>query len=268
MKYMLLTTAALLFCIAFGWLLTGFIFRKKKLKFFTRLVSSIVVSFLLIISISLAYLSRYYHADSKEMELDEHVHTEKIDGGYYVNGPGNDTALIFYPGAKIEAISYLPLMTTLADRGVDCFLADMPFRMAFLKADQGEKFMKNYSYEHWAVAGHSMGGVVVSSFASDHVDEIETVFLLASYPNNDLEDSLSLYSIYGSEDGCLGKDAYEGAKKNWPDDSHEFVLEGGNHAQYGNYGNQAGDGEASMSREEQQERTAEIILEALKKLEQ
>lgn len=267
MKYMLLTTAALFLCLAFGWLLSGFLFRKKKLKIFSRLISSIVVSLLLIGSISLAYLSRYYHAESSELDLDEDVHTEKIDGGYYVDGPGEDTALIFYPGAKVEAISYLPLMTALADRGVDCFLADMPFRIAFLGADQGEIFMKNYSYEHWAVAGHSMGGVVVSSFASDHADEIETVFLLASYPNKDVEDNLSLYSIYGSEDGCLGKDAYENAKKNWPDQSHEYVLEGGNHAQYGNYGNQAGDGEAEMSREEQQERTVEIILEALEKLE-
>ena len=37
-------------------------------------------------------------------------------------------------------------------------------------------------------------------------------------------------------------------------------IEGGNHAQFGNYGLQEGDGTATMSREEQQTIAAEAML--------
>ena len=38
------------------------------------------------------------------------------------------------------------------------------------------------------------------------------------------------------------------------------VIEGGNHAGFGHYGPQAGDGVASIDREEQQRQTAETVL--------
>lgn len=37
------------------------------------------------------------------------------------------------------------------------------------------------------------------------------------------------------------------------------AVEGGNHAQFGNYGKQRGDAEATISREEQQDITVEAI---------
>ena len=39
------------------------------------------------------------------------------------------------------------------------------------------------------------------------------------------------------------------------------MIEGGNHAQFGDYGLQKGDGQAGISREEQQEITARLIEE-------
>ena len=55
--------------------------------------------------------------------------------------------------------------------------------------------------------------------------------------------------------------AYEDSKKYNPSNSKEVVIKGGNHAQFGNYGEQAGDGTATISREEQQDQTAKAILE-------
>ena len=49
-----------------------------------------------------------------------------------------------------------------------------------------------------------------------------------------------------------------------PDDTTIVVLEGGNHAQFGNYGIQSGDGVASISRQEQQKQTSLAIREFLK----
>ena len=41
----------------------------------------------------------------------------------------------------------------------------------------------------------------------------------------------------------------------------EFCIQGGNHAGYGDYGAQKSDGEADISAKEQQEETAEKIVE-------
>ena len=47
-----------------------------------------------------------------------------------------------------------------------------------------------------------------------------------------------------------------------------FVIEGGNHAQFGNYGPQEGDGTAGITAEEQQDETVRLILEWMERTEQ
>jgi hypothetical protein len=44
------------------------------------------------------------------------------------------------------------------------------------------------------------------------------------------------------------------------------IIDGGNHAQYGAYGPQAGDGAATISREEQQQQTTTAISELANQL--
>ncbi len=43
----------------------------------------------------------------------------------------------------------------------------------------------------------------------------------------------------------------------------ELCIEGGNHAGFGNYGKQKGDGEAKISSEEQQKQTLEAITQMI-----
>ena len=71
---------------------------------------------------------------------------------------------------------------------------------------------------------------------------------------------MSYLSVYGTEDTVLNADAYEQGKAHWPADATEVVIQGGNHAQFGDYGRQQGDGEATLPAEEQQRQTAEAIL--------
>ena len=42
------------------------------------------------------------------------------------------------------------------------------------------------------------------------------------------------------------------------------MIEGGNHAQFGNYGAQKGDGEAVISAQEQQEETIRFVMDVIK----
>ena len=102
---------------------------------------------------------------------------------------------------------------------------------------------------------------IAADYAAAHGDALRGVILLAAYPTKELSDDLSLLSVYGTEDGVLRMAPYEKGKACWPDDSLELVIKGGNHAQFGCYGVQAGDGTASLTANEQQAMTASQILD-------
>ena len=71
-------------------------------------------------------------------------------------------------------------------------------------------------------------------------------------------------SIYGSADGVMNREKYEQYRSNLPEAFTEVILEGGNHAGFGFYGPQKGDGEAAISREAQIDQTAALIADFIK----
>lgn len=68
--------------------------------------------------------------------------------------------------------------------------------------------------------------------------------------------------ICGSEDRVVRKEKLEEGRK-LAENCAELVIEGGNHAQFGNYGIQSGDGEATISADEQQRQTVDFIAAVL-----
>ncbi len=209
------------------------------------------------------YFGTYYHADETAiaaMQSDEEVKITGIpEGGYLFDGPGEGTAVIFYPGAKVETIAYAPLMHEIAEGGSDVFLLDMPLHMAFLGIEKAEKIRQNYEETSWYMAGHSLGAAMAARYCASHLSEYDGLILLAGYPTKDLHaDHFRLLSIYGSEDGH--REMLQKNPQYDPEDTTIVVIEGGNHAQFGNYGIQSGDGIASISSEEQQKQTSEAIL--------
>ena len=162
-----------------------------------------------------------------------------------------DTALIFYPGAKVEDTAYLPLLNQLRQTGLTCILAKMPFRLAIFDADAAQDIMAAFpEVDHWYLAGHSLGGAMASRFAAGHRDEVEGLILLGAYPYGDYPAENTLV-VYGS----LNQSVEEHL------DNAENVVEidGGNHAQFGNYGPQKGDLPAAISPQEQQAQTVAAI---------
>ena len=264
MKYILMCLGAMAVCVAGAWLPVRLLRRKKGFSRTAGFFGGLGFALLLMLCVSLGYLGVYYHADASAAVSSETVEMQTIDGGWFFDGPGEERALIFYPGAKVEALAYAPLMTALAQEGVDCFLADMPFRMAIFGSELADRFLNAYSYDSWSAAGHSMGGLVISSYAADHTEEIENLILLAAYPGQPIPNELSLCSVYGTKDGCLNREVYDESRENWPENAAEFIIDGGNHAQYAAYGPQSGDMDADISREEQQRQTVEIILEQIR----
>ena len=89
---------------------------------------------------------------------------------------------------------------------------------------------------------------------------------LIFYPGarvDEIGDGEKVLLIRGSNDTVLNIKKYEEGLKLVPGNARELVIEGGNHAQFGDYGTQSGDGEATITVEEQQKQTADFILKEL-----
>ncbi len=268
MKYVILSITAIAALFGLIFLVTGLIRRKLKKKppIGVHILISVAMGLAVLGVAFLVFVNVHYPADAEARRIIDEQGSVKVtetDEGYMIDGEGEDTALCFYPGAKVDAESYLPLMKRLAQKGVDCFLIKPPMRMAIFDMNAAERIVGKYNYETWLVSGHSMGGIAAASCAAGNSELIDGVVLLAAYPNGKISDDTLLLSIYGSEDKLLDYAAYENAKQYFPENAYEVVIEGGNHAGFGNYGKQDGDGNASISSEEQQERTVEEILKLL-----
>lgn len=224
--------------------------RRKKWK--------IAVSILLAVLILLAggffwYVSDYYRAEDVALEVlasGEHL---EVRDDLTILSPSypTDTAIIFYPGAKVEAAAYLPLLDQLRQTGLTCILVEMPFRLAIFDVNAAEDVMAQFpDIRHWYMAGHSMGGAMASWFAADHPDEVDGLILLGAYLYGNYPPSDTL-TIYGS----LNQSVED--KIDYTENVVE--IEGGNHAQFGNYGPQEGDLPATISAEEQQAQAVAAI---------
>lgn len=265
MKYILISAAAVIIALGLSFLITGIIRKrlKKKPPMALHILISLCAAIIVIGAACFAYLSIYTPAQDVTVEAFANsggAKVSKFDSGYFVDGNGDKTALVFYPGAKIDSKAYLPLMKKLADGGIDCFLLDVPMHMAIFDMNAADRITDNSNYDTWIISGHSMGGIAAAKYACDH-DNVDGVVLLSSYPTSQLPESTALLSIYGTEDNVLELKAYEESKKYFPSNSTEVVLDGGNHSQFGNYGDQTGDGTATISGEEQQSKTAKAILD-------
>jgi dienelactone hydrolase len=212
------------------------------------------------------YVNDYYQAATSAVEAlqsDGAVTITETDDmiTFAPNGEDPEEGVIFYPGGKVEAEAYAPLLRSLAEADLLVVIPKMPFHLAVFDADAAEVIMEQEaSVQDWYLAGHSLGGVMASSFAANQSDEVVGLIFLAAYPSGDLSDApFPILSIYGSEDGVLNLESYEEAQGKLPDDYTEIVLDGGNHAQFGDYGLQAGDGTATISTEQQQQQTVEAI---------
>jgi len=165
----------------------------------------------------------------------------------------NETGLIFYPGGKVEAAAYYPLLDKLSKNGITCVLLKMPFNLAVFDIDAADKVYESLpDIENWYISGHSLGGAMASSYIEGNSDKLNGLILLGAYPINN--EQLVTLAIYGSEDLGLDKSKLSSMK-------NVFEIIGGNHAYFGNYGEQKGDGKATISRDEQQKITVDEIIE-------
>jgi len=228
-------------------------------------LTSVLLAIVIVFGGFFIYVQDYYRADFESIEAfvaDYDVKKTVIDDG--ITTFGNEDApygFIFYPGGKVEHTAYEPLLTAVAAGDVFVVLLEMPFHLAVLDMNAAEGIVDLFpKIGQWYIGGHSLGGSMAAYFAQSHGDSIKGLVLLGAYSSVDLSDTdLTVLSLYGSEDGVMNREKYDSYRANLPDDLTEIVLAGGCHAYFGMYGEQKGDGQATLTPEEQIQTVAEQI---------
>ena len=245
------------------------LFGSKRATILTSSVLAVAVIF----SALAIYVSVYYHRD--EAAISDFIEgngarvVELYDGATLYGREDAEVGLIFYPGGKVEASAYEPLMRELASRGISSVLIEMPFNLAVLNANAADGIIDMLpEIKRWYIGGHSLGGSMAASYLASHTDELEGLVLLGSYSTDDISDSgKRVISVYGTEDGVMNRDKYADCKGNLPVDYNESEIIGGNHAYFGMYGEQDGDGTAQIANGEQIRITASLISDFVKEAE-
>ena len=215
------------------------------------------------------YASDYYHADEAAIEAlksTDAVSVEITDGMAVFCPETIESAFVFYPGGKVEYTAYAPLMKKLAENNIACIITKMPLNLAVMDINAADKAYERIAdADRWYIGGHSLGGSMAASYIDSTEKDFDGLVLLASYSTADLTDnSMDVLSVYGSDDGVLNMEKYDEYYSNLPDTTEELVISGGNHAQFGSYGEQKSDGMAVVSSDKQQDVTAEAIIRFIK----
>ena len=220
----------------------------KKRK--SRILLITVLTLLLLGIAFCLWVSAVYSASPEAAALlqgSDAVKVEPFDKGWRLDGPGEGSALIFYPGGKVEPTAYLPLLMALAEDGIDCFLVKMPLDLAVFDINAAASVQDAWTYARWYIGGHSLGGACAALYAAENGDRLTGLILLAAYATRPLNEGLSVLELHGSEDGVLNRKKLEAGRQYLPPSAVSRELPGGNHAQFGAYGVQRGDGTASLS---------------------
>lgn len=238
----------------------------KKRKLLVWSLSILLVLGILFTAFAV-FVSIYYKADedavSASLSANSITVDEKKDFTAFIPREECKTGFIFYPGGKVEHKAYYPLMKTLAEYGIFSAVVNMPLRLAFFDMDAADKVIDTYpSVTDWYIGGHSLGGAMAASYASKNESDFKGLVLLGAYSAEDLSDSdMAVLSVYGSLDGVMNREKYENNLSYMPNKFTEFIIEGGCHAYFGAYGEQKGDGTATVSNDEQIYITASQIYQ-------
>ena len=180
------------------------------------------------------------------------------------------TGLIFYPGGRVEPESYAPPLQAIASDGYITIVPDMPFGLAVLAPDTADEIIEAFpDIERWVIGGHSLGGAMAAQYTAEN-EGIDGLALWAAYPPADVDLSaapIAATSIYASEDGLTSLAEIEASRAQLPPDTVFIEIDGGNHAGFGSYGEQDGDGVATIDPEEQQAQVVAATVELLQQVE-
>jgi hypothetical protein len=213
----------------------------------------------------LTYFHIVFMADrdaTLEVFRDDRVTLEVISGSLVLSPTGEATTagVLYVPGARVDPYSYLHPLVDVAASGVTVVIMDPLFNMALLdQRNLDELVAAAPSIETWTLAGHSLGGVRACMLADD--PRVTGLVLFASYCANDISHlGIPVLQVLASDDGLIDISAVNEARGLLPASATATTIEGANHASFGTYGDQPGDGLATLSRQQVRESVTELMM--------
>lgn len=239
--------------------------KKTKSRRILIICSAVVGTLALSAAAFFIYTSIYYKAEEDATALieQEQVAVKEEKNWYALSteeGEQTKVGLVFYPGAKVDSYAYAPMLATMAKQAT-IFDCKMPFHLAFFDMNMGNDVISAHPEIYtWYIMGHSLGGATMGAYLRKNADKYAGAIFLASYSTKDLTSSmLKVLVIHGSNDKVLNYKNFDKNAGNLPSDTIFVTIEGGNHGQFGDYGFQKGDGEATISKQEQWAITAKDV---------
>lgn len=156
--------------------------------------------------------------------------------------------LVFIPGARVDPYAYLyKLAGTVEETRLTVVIAKPVLNLAILDLRPLDTFTQVApSVTTWLVGGHSLGGVRACLYADQ--PQIAGLVLFGSYCAAPLARAdLPVLSITGSADALSTPGKIADTAGLLPADTSFVEIAGANHARFGDYGLEVGDGTATAS---------------------
>ena len=203
------------------------------------------------------------------LESDDAVHVDRERWIAFEPQAGETSnGFIFYPGGRVPPEAYAPLARALAEQGHLSVIAPMPLNLAVFDPNAASAVIAAHpKIQTWVIGGHSLGGVMAARFAQENRGTVSGLVLLAAYPEAHLdlsESGLAVALLYADRDGLVTLDEAQAALAQLPAEAQAILIEGGNHAGFGWYGEQAGDRSARINREQQQTQVVAAAMRILR----
>lgn len=251
-----------------------------------RALRIVLITLVIIVAIAVAGGAvAYYSLNSRNfaqpaalaaLESDSRVTVSTPDGtDWFVFTPSDNdptTGLIIYPGGFVDPRAYAPIARAVAEAGFLVVIDPMPLNLAVTNLEAADAVISAFpEIDTWAIGGHSLGGAMAAEYAARNDGAVDGLVLWAAYPgqNTDLSMApLEVVSVYGEADGVASIADVTGAAARLPSDTTFIAIPGGNHTQFGWYGDglQRGDNPAEITREAQQEVVIVSTIELLQSL--
>jgi hypothetical protein len=242
--------------------------RRNKIILGSLLIITVVlVGFVVWAETPLGPMSEAYEALQNDSAVTVSV------GNWLIFRPLSSNAskgFIIYPGGRVDYRSYAPAAHAIAAEGYLCVIVSMPLNLAVFGGNIASEVIKSYpQISSWAIGGHSLGGTMAAQFAYDNPSKIRGLVLWAAYPasgTNLTKQNLLVTTIHGTNDGLVTSTQIDSSLKLLPTNTVRVEIAGGNHAQFGWYGEQPDDNAAMIARSSQQSQIINATVELLRKI--
>lgn len=178
---------------------------------------------------------------------------------------------VFLPGGNVAFETYAPLVRRIAETGVFVAIPKVLFNLAIADQNAPDRVLDVYGdqYENWFVGGHSLGATVACFYAKEKYSTTKMKGLIlfdgfATKGKTLYDFPLQMLSVESGIKSSKKWNAFQDAEQYNPKDTEYYVVQGGNHRQFGDYGEvQPFDTVATITRKEEQDIAATAVIEYL-----